>query len=1144
MKTKKYLMFLLMLLASIFILSACNNEEKPSENKTPEATLGGNEEENHVCSFDKEVADKKYLAKEATCGNPNIYYYSCSCGKTGTERFEHGDALDHDFVFSTESKPTCTEDGQKVYQCSMCGSLHHEEGAEKTGHDYEATYNWEDFNCTVTLTCKNNVNHTITKEMSVTSDITKAATCNQEGIKTYTATITYEGMTYTDTKEETIEMADHTFEERLCTVCGAREYSKGLEYELNEDGKSYKVVGIGECTDTNLWIPSTYEGLPVTMIYQYAFANATFITEVVVPNSVEVIQMTSFLGCTSLESMTLPFIGSSKNEYQNEDGGHLFGVIFSNNPYEGSKEIKQYYRPNENLLEKYRTFYIPTSLRNITITGGNVLYGAFYNCDMLENITIESEDVTFIDKYAFYNNKNLKNITLPDTVSYINWGAFLDCSSLTTITLPESLERIERNAFSECTSLEEIIFNDNLKVLNECFNSCTSLTSITLPEGLTTLNGTFTGCTNLTSINFPSTLVNLHGSVFSGCGFEELIIPDTITNFENLTLGGIATLKKLVLPDHATLNRNMFANCTALEYLSIPYIDVFVNAYGNEYSYLGYYFGAQNEAWNDKSVPASLQHLRIASGQIPNKTFNEISIKSLTFGKEITVINDTYLTENYDLENIYFEGSPNEWLNVELPIKEPGFNGKNYYFYDENNEFVLSTDLVLEEGTEEIGNHAFANNISVKNVTLPNSIKTIGDSAFYKCTELENVYYNGTFEEWSRIDFTTNFSNPMYYAKHFYVLENGNYQEITEIVIPEFVTEIKFQYVGMKNVTSITIPETVETIGYYAFAHCELITEITIPSSVTSIGHSALINCFNLEKVTLPYVGSSIKTENDTEQYPLGYIFGRDFNYTDEMNSVRQYFYNTSTTSLSNAYYNLPKNLTKVTITGGNLLYGAFYNCTELKQIVIGDGVEMILPGSFYNCSKLSDLTLPFVGQRKTTATDNNQYPFAYIFQHTQKEQVYSGFTAVSSQYVTEYKTPASAKSELVGYVPNSLKNVVITGGHIGHGAFMKCSNIETIYLKEGVTGIGEFAFRNCSSLLTLVLSNSVTSTEMNTFLNCTSLNMMFFIGTAKEYKNLSYTVGFSGLRNFTPYIYSETEPTDTTYKYWHWNEGKITIWQ
>ena len=160
----KQLMIYMLLLTSIFALSACNKEENPSENETPAVTEGEKTEgENHVCSFDKEVADKKYLVKEATCGNPSIYVKSCSCGEKGTEKFEYGDPIDHDFVFSSATKPTCTENGQSIYKCSMCNTLKHEDGEEKTGHSYTADYNWKNDTCVVILTCKNDNSHVVKK---------------------------------------------------------------------------------------------------------------------------------------------------------------------------------------------------------------------------------------------------------------------------------------------------------------------------------------------------------------------------------------------------------------------------------------------------------------------------------------------------------------------------------------------------------------------------------------------------------------------------------------------------------------------------------------------------------------------------------------------------------------------------------------------------------------------------------------------------------------------------------------------------------------------------------------------------------------------------------------------------------------------
>ena len=89
------------------------------------------------------------------------------------------------------------------------------------------------------------------------------------------------------------------------TGCG-KSYSEGLEFELNADGTSYVVVGIGSCKDTKINIPPQYEGLPVTGVCSRAFEDCENLKSVTIPEGVTEILRYAFSGCTSLESLTIP----------------------------------------------------------------------------------------------------------------------------------------------------------------------------------------------------------------------------------------------------------------------------------------------------------------------------------------------------------------------------------------------------------------------------------------------------------------------------------------------------------------------------------------------------------------------------------------------------------------------------------------------------------------------------------------------------------------------------------------------------------------------------------------------------------------------------------------------------------------------
>ena len=174
-----------------------------------------------------------------------------------------------------------------------------------------------------------------------------------------------------------------------------------------------------------------------------------------IPDSVTSIGKGAFSGCSSLETITIPFVGAKAGVTSSDRYQYPFGYIFGEYSYTGSVATVQYYRDDS---MTYTTYYIPSSLKSVTVTGGNILYGAFYGCSGLTSVTI-GNGVTSIGESAFRECSGLTSVVIPDSVTSIPAYAFYDCSGLTSITIPDSVTSIGSEAFEYCSGLTSITYN-------------------------------------------------------------------------------------------------------------------------------------------------------------------------------------------------------------------------------------------------------------------------------------------------------------------------------------------------------------------------------------------------------------------------------------------------------------------------------------------------------------------------------------------------------------------------------------------------------------------------------------------------------------------------------------------------------------
>ena len=193
------------------------------------------------------------------------------------------------------------------------------------------------------------------------------------------------------------------------------------------------------------------------------------------------------------------------------------------------------------------------SLKKVIIEYGVISIGgfAFQGCESLTSVTI-LDSVTTIDGCAFADCKNLTSITIPDSITTIGIGAFQNCESLTSVTIPDSVITIGDGAFCSCKSLTSVTIPDSVTSIGKfAFQDCKNLTSVTIPDSVTSIgNQTFFNCTGLTSVT----------------------IPDSVTSIGDLAFGNCTSLKEIHYPAGRGFEKNLshFNNAKLIPYTVAP----------------------------------------------------------------------------------------------------------------------------------------------------------------------------------------------------------------------------------------------------------------------------------------------------------------------------------------------------------------------------------------------------------------------------------------------------------------------------------------------------------------------------------------------------------------------------------------------
>ena len=379
------------------------------------------------------------------------------------------------------------------------------------------------------------------------------------------------------------------------------------------------------------------------------------------------------------------------------------------------------------------------------------------------------------------------------------------------------------------------------------------------------------------------------------------------------------------------------------------------------------------------------------------------------------------------------------------------------------------SSVTIGNSVTSIGDDAFYDCSSLTSITIPNSVTSIGEEAFVRCTSLTSMFV----EE----------GNTIYDSR-------DNCNAIIE-------TETNTLIAGCQNTT---IPNSVTSIGKYAFGGCSSLTSITLPNSVTSIGEDAFWYCSSLSSIIIP---NSVTNIGDGA-----------FAYCKRLTSIT---IGNSVRNIGNYAFSHCEQLTSITIPNSVMSVGdyAFCYCGKLSYVTIGNSVTSIGNSAFNSCYKLrvTEYTGDVAGWCKIKFSFVNSNPMSNTWNNSQRTLIING---------------------------KEIENLVIpnTVDSIHNYAFYGCTSIDTLTIPDGVTSIGKEGFADCPSLTTIYVDATTPPTLGEETFNGTYAKCYIPCGTRGVY----YDSNWSGKFGFEERPLYTSSGSYESYFNWKYKDSKLSL--
>ncbi|MDE6014766.1 MAG: leucine-rich repeat protein [Acetatifactor sp.] len=593
-----------------------------------------------------------------------------------------------------------------------------------------------------------------------------------------------------------------------------------------------------------------------------------------------------------------------------------------------------------------RAFYKCTLLESITfpITVQSLGESSFEGCLGLTELVIP-DSVTTLNAKVFCDCKNVATVKLSNATTTVGDYVFANCLALKEVDLPEGLTFTGKGEFKGCKELRKVTIPSTMEIIgDETFMDCVELTQVRLPDSVTSLGmKAFEGCTGLLNIRYSESLTEIKDRAFYNCfSLSSNVFPETLETIGVSAFFNCESFYNLTIPENVTsIGQTAFQNCHGINILTIKTDKLTKCGVGIFNQCL------LREVWFPEGITT-----------IPGNLFNQATFTT----DSVMTIPNTVTT----IGNGAFGGTKATQVNVSTIQFEEGTKlttiGAQAFMY-----CTALESFTIPETTEEIGANAFEGCIKISSIVIPENVTKIGASAFSGCEVLTDITYNAIHVTTSNQNIfakcnvkriligekVSAFPDNLFRGAQFSTNTATGEEELISIYIPASVEKIgNYALPNIANLQKVVFADgsKLSTIGQYAFYQCINLTSCNLPDSVTSIGNFAFAGCTKLGSDSAePF---SIPASLDT----LG------SNAFQECPSLTEVVIPSGVNKINDKAFLNDTGLASVKLAGGFLTeigVSSFEGCTALTEVSIPNGVTKIGATAFKNCSALTKVVIP-----------------------------------------------------------------------------------------------------------------------------------------------------------------------------------------